>query len=69
MLMDNICVTYGGQERVQHGGNGGQGHASLFLKPQEDIVGIAMRDGWLPLVGTCVKYVILVVANRQTKQR
>ena len=69
MLLDNVCVTYGGQTRVQHGGNGGQGHASLFLKPQEDIVGVAMRDGWLPIVGTCVKDVTLVVANQQTKQR
>lgn len=69
ILLDNICVTYGGGHIVQHGGNGGQGHASLFLSPHEDIVGVAMYDGWLPLVGTCVKDVILVVANRQTQRR
>lgn len=69
MLVDSICVTYGGERMVQHGGNGGRGHTSLFLSPQEHIVGVSMKDGWLPLVGTGVKDVILVVANRQTQQR
>lgn len=67
--MDNICVTYGGEQRVQHGGNGGRKHASLFLKPQEDIVAVGMRRGYLMIVGDLVKDVMLVIANRQTKKR
>ena len=69
MSLDNICVTYGGERRVQHGGNGGRKHASLFLNPQEDIGGVAMKHGWMPFVGILVKDVLLVVADRQTKQR
>ena len=66
MLVDNICVTYGGERMVQHGLNGGRGHRSLFLSAQEDVVGVYMKEGWLPLVGTCVKDVALLVVNRQT---
>ena len=61
--MGNICVTYGGEKRVQHGGSGGRKHASLFLKPQEDIVAVGMRRGYLTFVGDLVKDVMLVIAN------
>lgn len=62
-------MTYGGERHVQHGGNGGRKHASLYLKPHEDIVGVGMKQGWMPLVGMLVKDVLLVVADRKTKQR
>ena len=68
-MLDNICVTYGGGGVVRHGGNGGSGHASLFLDPQEDIVGVAFEDRWMFFAGICVNNVILIVANRQTQER
>ena len=73
VVLDNICVTYAGGKVVRHGGNGGwgwaKGHSALFIDPQEDIVAVALEKGYLPWVGTLVKDVTLVLADRVTKKR
>lgn len=68
-VVDNICLTYSGGNVIQHGGNGGWGHAILELTLQEDIVGVAFEPRWMFFAGTCVYNVILIVANRQTQRR
>ena len=68
-VLDNICVTYGRCNKVKHGGCGGHGHATLVLTPEEDIVGVALTAAQYDKNTTCVKDVLLLVANHQTGHR